>query len=113
MPFRLTLLGTPVTVHTNCRPLRWVGKLGLTLGSRIFLAPTAAAVWPALLAHELAHVHQWRDCGALGFVGRYLLGLLTHGYRRHPMERAAMAFQRTVDAHPDVVTAVRGMGGRV
>ena len=113
MPFRLTLLGTPVTVHTNCRPLRWVKKLGLTLGSQIFLAPSAVDVWPALLAHEMGHVHQWREMGMWRFVGRYLLGLVTHGYRRHPMEREAMAYQRATDAQPDVLNAVRAMGGRV
>lgn len=112
MPIRAVVLGSPVVVHTNVRPVRWLGKLGLTLGRHIFLGPPAAEVWPALLAHEMGHVKQW-EAGRLRFVWQYALGLLTHGYRRHPLERDAMAFQRMFDQHVTVLAAVRAMGGRV
>jgi hypothetical protein len=39
-----------------------------------------------LLAHELAHVLQWRCFGACGFVCRYARHLITKGYLHHPLE---------------------------
>jgi hypothetical protein len=39
-----------------------------------------------LLAHELAHVLQWRTFGALGFVCRYARHLITQGYMQNPLE---------------------------
>jgi hypothetical protein len=92
MPFHVTLDRLPVTVYTNVRPLRWMGKLGLCIGARIWLAPPQAGVWPALLAHEFCHVLQWRHYGAWGFLWRYVAGIVTHGYRKHPMEREAYDF---------------------
>ena len=92
MPFHVTLDGLPVTIHTNVRPLRWMGKLGLCIGNRMFLAPPQSKVWGALVAHEMAHVHQWRNYGPWGFLWRYAAGFITHGYRKHPMEREAYEF---------------------
>jgi hypothetical protein len=42
-----------------------------------------------LLAHELAHVLQWRSLGVLGFVCRYARHLIGRGYKEHPLEIAA------------------------
>ncbi len=42
-----------------------------------------------LLAHELAHVLQWRSLGAFGFVCRYARHHLRHGYLENPLEAAA------------------------
>lgn len=93
MPFRVTLDGRPVTVYTNTRPLRWAKKLGLCIGSRIWVAPSFGAVSGPLLAHEFCHVLQWRAYGVWGFLWRYLGGLITHGYGlKHPMEREAYEF---------------------
>jgi hypothetical protein len=39
-----------------------------------------------LLAHELAHVLQWRAFGAFGFVRRYARHLITQGYLQNPLE---------------------------
>ena len=39
-----------------------------------------------LLAHELAHVLQWRAFGAFGFVCRYARHLITQGYMQNPLE---------------------------
>ena len=46
-----------------------------------------------LLAHELAHVLQWRAFGYLGFVGRYARYLLRHGYLENPLEIVARVAQ--------------------
>lgn len=51
---------------------------------------------PALLAHELTHVRQAERLGPL-IAPAYLALLAVHGYRDHPMERAArLAAQRLV-----------------
>ncbi len=42
-----------------------------------------------LLAHELHHVRQYRALGPL-FLPVYGLLFLRYGYRRHPMELAAV-----------------------
>lgn len=39
-----------------------------------------------VLAHELAHVLQWRSLGALPFIFQYVRFLILHGYDAHPME---------------------------
>jgi hypothetical protein len=39
-----------------------------------------------LLAHELAHVLQWRAFGVLGFVCRYASHLVAQGYEQNPLE---------------------------
>ncbi|MFZ2087912.1 MAG: hypothetical protein WAU47_05000 [Desulfobaccales bacterium] len=47
-----------------------------------------------LLAHELAHVLQWRSLGVWGFVGQYARHLLRHGYEKNPLEIAARAAEK-------------------
>jgi hypothetical protein len=42
-----------------------------------------------LLAHELAHVLQWRSLGVWGFVCRYARHLIRHGYEQNPLEIVA------------------------
>jgi len=42
-----------------------------------------------LLAHELAHVLQWRSLGVLGFMWRYARHFVRHGYENNPLEIAA------------------------
>ncbi len=44
---------------------------------------------PQLLAHELAHVLQWRSLGVAGFISRYARHLIRHGYEKSPLEVAA------------------------
>ena len=51
---------------------------------------------PCVKAHEFVHVEQIRHFGALGFALRYLWLLMRHGYKRHPMEIAAYAFETHV-----------------
>lgn len=68
-----------------------------TLGSTVIVRARHAAS-PHLLAHELEHVRQYREVGAVAFLARYLvdyLGLRLRGwdhkaaYRRIPAEITA------------------------
>lgn len=111
MPFRFEIHGVPVVVQTGVRPLRWAGKLGITFGRRIYLAPSANNVWPELLAHEFCHVGQWEDRGVFGFLWGYILGLITHGYGlKHPDERDAYKYSITFANTPPFVNACKAMG---
>lgn len=70
-------------------PARFVA---VTRGRRIYLRPGACRTDTveglALLAHELAHVGQYRR-GATWLT--FLLSYLRHGYRRSPLEIEARA----------------------
>lgn len=48
-----------------------------------------------LLAHELAHVVQWRTLGVFRFMLRYVRLLILHGYEAHPMEQDARAAEQS------------------
>jgi hypothetical protein len=62
---------------------------GITLGRTVFLAPYAA-LSPALLLHELAHVHQFERDRA--FPIRYLLESLRRGYHANRYELEADSY---------------------
>jgi hypothetical protein len=57
----------------------------------VILIRRGVPVTEQLLAHELAHVLQWRLMGVLPFLFNYLKYFLRHGYPDHPMERQARA----------------------
>ena len=73
----------------------WIPRLGgllarmhgpaaaVTLGRTIVVGPRARLT-PALLAHELVHVRQWREDTL--FPLRYTLATLRHGYWNNPYE---------------------------
>ena len=44
-----------------------------------------------LLAHELAHVRQWRTLGIFPFMFHYVKYFLKYGYGDHPLELEARA----------------------
>lgn len=67
----------------------------VTLGRNIVVHPDVSLT-PALLAHELAHVRQWRDDPL--FPVRYTLATLRHGYRDNPYE---------IEAREAVASALR------
>lgn len=46
------------------------------------------------LAHELAHVLQWKSLGVLRFMFHYLRHLIRHGYEEHPLEIAARSAEK-------------------
>jgi hypothetical protein len=66
---------------------RIAGHDAMTIGQRIFVrGPRISA---GLLAHEYAHVRQYRELGMIRFLIRYYGGLIRHGYKNHPMEHEA------------------------
>ena len=55
----------------------------------VILIKRGVGLTEGLLAHELAHVLQWRALGVFGFVFHYVRSFLRHGYDTHPLEMAA------------------------
>lgn len=68
---------------------RWVGgpvppgAAAITIGKLISVRRTAAAD-EGLLRHELVHVRQWRELGAVGFLVRYLGAYVYWRVRGYP-----------------------------
>lgn len=84
------------------RLVPWIGGVlagmrapaaAVTLGRTIVVRP-GVRLTPALLAHELTHVRQWRSDPL--FPVRYAAATLRHGYRENPYEVEA----REVEASP-------------
>lgn len=55
----------------------------------VILVKRGVRLTEGLLAHELAHVLQWRALGVFGFLLHYVRSFLRHGYKGHPLEIAA------------------------
>lgn len=90
---------------------RLVSKGGMTIGNTIHLRGGQESVTSYLLAHEFAHILQWRSYGVVGFLRRYLSGLAKHGYSivDHPMESEAHAFGMVhAPAFEGYAKAIRG-----
>jgi hypothetical protein len=79
------------------------GVAAMTLG-RVILLRRDHADDTALLAHELVHVRQWRELGAVRFLWRYL-GAYIRG------RAAGLGHQRSYEAIPLEVEA-RTLAGR-
>ncbi|MDQ3945835.1 MAG: DUF4157 domain-containing protein [Actinomycetota bacterium] len=79
------------------------GTAAMTLG-RVILLRRGHVADPALLAHELVHVRQWRELGAARFLWRYL-GSYARG------RAAGLGHQRAYEAIPLEVEA-RELTGR-
>jgi hypothetical protein len=55
----------------------------------VILVKRGVPLTERLVAHELAHVLQWRALGVCRFIFHYLRFFLRHGYAGHPLEEAA------------------------
>lgn len=70
-------------------PLRWWLRAA---GFQAITMPWGVAYyrsWPPpdwLQRHEQVHLDQIQKYGGLGFLFRYVIGFLRHGYWNHPME---------------------------
>jgi len=82
---------TLVQVAEECRLPLLPGFVAITLGRSIYVRGPLAQHPTTLLAHELAHVWQFRERGWLGMTGTYASMWLEHGYARHPLEMEARA----------------------
>ncbi len=56
---------------------------------RVILVKRGVQLTEDLLAHELAHVLQWRTLGAGRFMWRYAGHQIRHGYDQNPLEITA------------------------
>ena len=80
-----------VSIAEGCRLPLLPGFVAITLGRSIYVRGHLARRPLTLLAHELAHVRQFRERGWLGMTGAYAAMWLEHGYARHPLELEARA----------------------
>jgi hypothetical protein len=80
------------------------GADAITIGSLIIVRKDAAGS-ERLLRHELVHVHQWREFGAVGFLRRYVRSYLRWrvrgyghwgAYNRIPLEVEAYWLARAM-----------------
>jgi hypothetical protein len=92
--------GLPPRVGGWCLGCRTVS--GITLGRTVFLSD-AAALAPALLLHESAHVEQFGRGRA--FPVRYVWESLRRGYPNNPFELEADAFAARILAERPPVSA--------
>jgi hypothetical protein len=82
---------------------RWVGgpvppgAAAITLGPLVIVRPRAAGD-VRLLRHELVHVEQWRELGALRFLRRYLGAYCRWRLRCHPHRAAYRRIPLEVEA---------------
>ena len=83
MPVRLIIV--PWLIPAWARAQVW---------GNLILIRRGVNVTEELLAHELAHVHQWRTLGVFPFLFQYLRGLIRSAYWDHPLEIAARAAAR-------------------
>jgi hypothetical protein len=79
---RVRIYLVPWLIPTWARAQTWWNVVLVRRGVRIS---------QELLAHELAHVLQWRSLGVWGFVGQYVRHFIRHGYEQNPLEIAARA----------------------
>ncbi len=108
----VSALPDPVIVHLYVRPrLRAAGSRLLVRGWLAITIGTSIVSWrrlePHELAHELAHVRQWRRYGRAGYVVRYVASSLRawsggmDWYRDNRFERAArLASAASVASEP-------------
>lgn len=91
--------GGPITWY-----LRRRRRGAMTIGRHVWFARRERFADRALLAHELVHVAQYRDLGALRFLSRYLLDLARARFRYGetlPLEAPAYARGREARARLD------------
>jgi len=108
---RFDHLAPEVVGRARIRTARHLPKQAdaMTVGRTIYVRPGHEAS-DGLLAHELVHVRQWQQYGALGFLRRYLGAYLANlvrlrdhmaAYRAIPFEAEARAEAATWKArHP-------------
>lgn len=73
-----------------------LGRSAMTIG---FVVLSSRPLEGRMLAHERHHVHQYMTWGPL-FIPVYFALAIPFGYRRHPMERAAIRAEVNVSG-PD------------
>lgn len=80
----------------------WRGPVaGMTLGGRVFLAADdlSSENLRRLLVHELVHVRQWQQAGALKFLRRYVADYIRGRMGGLDHESAYLAIRYEIEAH--------------
>lgn len=83
---------------------RWIGgpvppgSAGITLGPLVILRRRSAAS-ARLVRHELVHVRQWREQGALRFALRYVGSYLRWRLRGYPHDGAYRRIPAEIEAY--------------
>lgn len=92
-----------IRLHTSGPPawyIRAVKKRAITLGRHVWMREPRLLGDVPLLAHELVHVRQFREMGAMGFCWRYFWDMARAGFRYSralPLEAPAYARQRAAE----------------
>ncbi|MDI6852775.1 MAG: hypothetical protein QME75_04110 [Deltaproteobacteria bacterium] len=102
--FQVRILTVPWLIPTWAKAQAWwnviLVRRGVDLNDR-------------LLAHELAHVLQWRALGVLPFIFHYVRHLISHGYEAHPLEVHARTAEKSGFYRKwakEILTAGKGAG---
>jgi|GEM_PF-1479076 hypothetical protein len=85
-PSRRAARTLPVPVRIIRVPWLIPGWARAQTWRQVILVRRGVKLTTRLLAHELAHVLQWRAFGPFGFVRRYARHLWAPGYEHHPLE---------------------------
>lgn len=81
-------------------PFLQPGTSGMAFGRYVLLRRDRAGD-RRLLAHELVHVHQWRELGVVGFLARYLRAYLSGLVRLRSHRAAYLAIPAEVEARAE------------
>jgi hypothetical protein len=68
------------------------GSVAMVLGNSIHLSGATREEFlrdPHWVAHEMCHIRQFKEHGYVGFLWKYLLGWVRHGYYDIPFEAEA------------------------
>jgi hypothetical protein len=104
LPVPIKIIFVPWLIPNWARAQTW---------GNVVLVRRGVRLTKQLLAHELAHVLQWRAFGVCGFVCRYARHLVAQGYERHPLEILARLAEQDdfyLTWAQEILTA-RGSGG--
>lgn len=84
------------------------GYAGMTLGRNVLLARTVAPDGnSALIAHELVHVRQWSELGAVGFSATYVSSFVRNLTRHRRWNRAYSNIDAEVEAKNETTDWLR------
>ena len=84
------------------------GYDGMTIGFNVFLKPDVATDGSsALLAHELVHVRQWADSGAVKFSSRYVTSFFSGLVRQRNWRNAYRSIEAEKQARIETTDWLR------
>lgn len=88
-----------IKIIYKSRVVRWFFPkyfVGFTLGRTIRMRGIRGWVSKELIAHEVIHVLQYKKYGVIGFLIRYLVESIRHGYSGNTLEIEAYQNQNNI-----------------